>query len=172
MKKIVLSSLFVVSIAGYVIYQNMTGQTNTAAISNNKNQQAAQTTASVSSNNGESVVNPISKPALNIKSPAKTTASNTGMYKNGAYTGDVADAYYGNVQVEAVIKGGKISDVIFLQYPNSHGHSVEINNSAMPILKSEAIQAQNANVDTVSGATETSGAFQNSLASALALAKN
>ena len=170
MKKIVLSSVFVVAIVGYVMYQNMTGQTNSAAISGNKNQPISQTTTNTNPNSGEPVANPTSgKTSSNSKTPV---VANAGAYKNGAYTGDVADAYYGNVQVEAVIKSGKISDVIFLQYPNSHGHSVEINNYAMPILKSEAIQAQNASVDTVSGATETSRAFQSSLASALALAKN
>ncbi|HUX35567.1 MAG TPA: FMN-binding protein [Candidatus Paceibacterota bacterium] len=95
-----------------------------------------------------------------------------GQYKNGSYTGNAADAYYGYVQVEAVISGGKISDVQFLQHPSDRGTSIEINNYAMPILTQEAIQAQNSNVDIVSGATETSLAFRDSLASALAQAKN
>jgi len=94
-----------------------------------------------------------------------------GQYKNGSYTGNVADAYYGNVQVKAVISGGKISDVQFLQHPSDRGTSIEINNYAMPILTQEAVQVQNSNVDIVSGATETSLAFRDSLSSALAQAK-
>lgn len=47
-----------------------------------------------------------------------------------------------------------------------------INNQAMPMLRSEAIQAQSANVDTVSGATMTSEAFIQSLQSALDQAAN
>lgn len=94
-----------------------------------------------------------------------------GLYKNGEYTGDVTDAYYGNVQVKAVIVGGKIADVQFLQYPSDRRTSIEINTQAMPYLKQEAIQAQNANVDTISGATQTSRAFRLSLQSALDQAK-
>ncbi len=94
-----------------------------------------------------------------------------GVYKNGTYTGSIADAYYGNIQVQAVISNGKITDVKFLQYPNDRRTSIEINTQAMPYLKEEAIQAQNANVDGVSGATQTSQAFLQSLQSALDQAK-
>lgn len=93
-----------------------------------------------------------------------------GMYKDGQYTGDSADAYYGNVQVQIIIQNGKIADVKFLDYPQDRPTSITINTEAMSYLKQEAIQAQNANVDIVSGATATSEAFQQSLASALAQA--
>lgn len=95
-----------------------------------------------------------------------------GKYKNGTYTGSTEDAYYGNVQVQAVISGGKITDVIFLQYPNDNGTSISINSQAMPLLKQEAIAAQGAQVDGVSGASSTSPAFIASLANALNQAKN
>ncbi len=94
-----------------------------------------------------------------------------GMYKDGTYTGSVEDAYYGYIQVQVSISNGRISDVSFLQYPNDNGTSIYINSQAMPILKSEAIQAQSAQVDIVSGASDTSMAFQNSLANALSQAK-
>ena len=93
-----------------------------------------------------------------------------GQYKDGSYTGDVADAFYGNIQVQAVVSGGKLTDVIFLQYPNDRNTSIEINTQAMPMLKSEALTAQSANVDGVSGATDSSRAFIQSLGSALAKA--
>lgn len=93
-----------------------------------------------------------------------------GQYKNGTYTGSVADAFYGNIQVQAIISSGKISDVNFLQYPNDRNTSIMINTQAMPYLKQEAIQAQSANVDIVSGASDTSQAFQQSLQSALSQA--
>lgn len=95
------------------------------------------------------------------------TPKPTGKYKDGTYTGSVADAFYGNIQVKAVVSGGKIVDVIFLQYPNDRQTSIEINTQAMPILKQEAIAAQSAQVDGVSGATASSGAFIQSLQSAL-----
>jgi len=89
------------------------------------------------------------------------------LYKDGSYTGEVADAFYGNIQVQVIIKNAKITAVVFLQYPNDRLRSVRINTQAMPILSQEAIQAQNVNVDIVSGATDTSRAFIQSLNSAL-----
>lgn len=97
-------------------------------------------------------------------SPSTTT------YKDGTYTGTSQDAYWGNVQVAVTVSGGKMTDVKFLQYPNSHQTSVYINQQAMPYLQQEAIQAQSSNVQTVSGATYTSQAFQQSLQSALSQA--
>lgn len=105
-----------------------------------------------------------------ISSPPATSAITP--YKDGQYTGTAADAYYGYIQVQAVISGGKLTDVQFLQYPSDRRNSVEINSQAMPSLKQEAIQAQSAHVDTVSGATDTSLAFVQSLSSALTNAQN
>src|ERR1700690_4605217 len=69
------------------------------------------------------------------------SASNV-TYKNGQYTGSVADAFYGNIQVQATISGGKIADITFLQYPSDRSTSVAINSQAMPYLKQEAIAVQ------------------------------
>ena len=99
-----------------------------------------------------------------------TSSSNSGTFKDGNYTGSVADAYYGSVQVEVTISGGKITNVKFLQYPDTHATSVVINQQAMPYLEQEAIHAQSANVQLISGATFTSQAFQQSLSSALSRA--
>lgn len=92
-------------------------------------------------------------------------------YKDGIFTGAVADAYYGPFQVKVIISGGKITDVQFLQYPNDRENSIAINQEAMPLLKQEAISAQSANVDIVTGATQSSLGFQQSLQSALDQAK-
>ncbi len=98
-----------------------------------------------------------------------TAASTT--YKDGSYTGSGEDAFYGTIQVRAIISGGKLADVQFLQYPNDQPNSIRVNSAAMPLLKQEAISAQSAQVDTITGATASSGAFVQSLASALAQAK-
>jgi uncharacterized protein with FMN-binding domain len=98
------------------------------------------------------------------------TPATTGSFKDGAYTGGAADAQWGNVQVKIAIQSGRLTNVQFLQYPNHRDRSVEINNYAMPQLTSEAIQAQSAQVDIVSGATDTSEAFMQSLGDALAQA--
>lgn len=103
----------------------------------------------------------------NASSPASTSS---GQYTDGTYDGSTYNAYYGNVQVSVTVTGGKITAVKFLQYPNTHSTSVFINQQAMPYLQQEAIQAQNANVQLISGATYTSQAFIQSLSSALAKA--
>lgn len=111
-------------------------------------------------------VTPIASP---ITAPTVKTA---GLYKDGSYTGTSMDVYYGNVQVQAVVQNGKLADVIILDQPKDRRYSAELAAYAMPILRTEAIQAQSANVNIVSGATATSGGFKESLATALALAKN
>jgi len=107
-----------------------------------------------------------------VPTPAPVPAKPVEQYRDGTYVGIVADAFYGNIQVQVVISRGKIADVVFLQYPNDRNTSIEINTQAMPMFKAEAIQAQSANVDGVSGATDSSIAFQESLSSTLSLAKN
>ena len=101
---------------------------------------------------------------------ASTTTSTH--YKDGTYTGSSEDAFYGTIQVQATIKGDKLADIQFLQYPNDRDESVQINQQAMPMLKQEAIQAQSVQVAVVSGATQSSEAFVKSLASAFAQAKS
>lgn len=96
--------------------------------------------------------------------PADTAAA----YKDGTYTGSTADAFYGNVQVQAVVHEGKITAVQFLQHPDDNPTSRAINDQAMPDLQREAIRAQQAHVDIITGATDTSMAFVESLTSALA----
>jgi len=107
-----------------------------------------------------------------VTPPAATTTpqQTTGQYKNGNYTGSAANAYYGYIQVQAVIQGGKLTDVQILQYPSDRSTSVYINGQALPYLKQEAIQAQSSNVNIISGASDTSQAFIESLASALSQA--
>jgi uncharacterized protein with FMN-binding domain len=104
-------------------------------------------------------------------SPSLNTSSSTKGYQDGQFTGNVADAFYGNVQVKTTIKNGQIIDVTFLDYPQDRHTSLEINRQAIPILSQEAIVAQSSNVDIVSGATATSQAFIQSLQSALSQAK-
>jgi len=98
------------------------------------------------------------------------TLPNKGKYTDGVYKGSAEDVYYGNVEIEATIANGNITNIQFLQYPNSRGNSMMINHRAMPILRSEAITNQSGNVDIVSGATQTSKGFIKSLNNALAQA--
>ncbi len=85
----------------------------------------------------------------------------------GQFTGAVVQTPYGTVQVRITISGGHISDVTALQLPGDRRRSSQISQYAGPILRSEAIAAQSATIDTVSGATYTSEGYEQSLQSAI-----
>src|SRR5579884_3400400 len=89
------------------------------------NNQSNTTTASSSGNNSGSA---------SSNSPAS--------YKDGTFTGQSEDTPYGTVQVAAVVSGGKITDVQFLQMPGPEGHSREVTAYAEPYLKDETLQKQ------------------------------
>ncbi|HWZ66075.1 MAG TPA: FMN-binding protein [Patescibacteria group bacterium] len=115
---------------------------------------------------------PTTLPAQNSSSsPTTVQPMMSSGLKDGTFTGTPADAVYGNIQVQAVISSGKIVDVVFVSYPNDRNTSIQINQQAMPLLKQEAIQAQSASIDGVTGATDSSQAFIQSLSSALQQAK-
>jgi uncharacterized protein with FMN-binding domain len=82
-------------------------------------------------------------------------------------TGETAQTRWGPVQVKITVKNGKITDVTAVQSPSDNPRDQEINSYALPQLKSEALAAQSASIDTVSGATYTSDGYRQSLQSAL-----
>lgn len=85
----------------------------------------------------------------------------------GTYDGDVVQTRFGSVQVQITVKAGTITDVTALKLTDHEGRSVQISNYAAPILRSEVLQAQSADVQTVVGATVTSDAYLTSLQAAL-----
>jgi uncharacterized protein with FMN-binding domain len=85
----------------------------------------------------------------------------------GQFTGAVVETPYGTVQVRITVSGGRIADITALQLPADRRRSTEISQYAGPILRSEAIAAQSATIDTVSGATYTSEGYEQSLQSAI-----
>ena len=99
-------------------------------------------------------------------------AAQSGQLVDGSYQGPAADAYYGVVQVQALVQGGQLASVKVLKYPNDRNTSRYINSQALPVLLQEAVQSQGGQVDIVSGATLTSQAFIQSLAGALGQASS
>ena len=85
----------------------------------------------------------------------------------GTYAGSVVQTRFGSVQVQITVQAGKITDVTALQLTDAERRSVQISNMAAPLLRDEVLQAQSANVQTISGATVTSDAYLNSLQAAL-----
>ncbi len=159
MKKFLLATLI---IGAFILFSLLYNHTSAVALLPGSSTDPASTTSS-SSGTTSAAPGTTDTPAA--------TGTSTGLYKDGSYTGSVADAQWGYIQVKAIIQNGKITDVQFLQYPNERQRSVEINGYADPQLTSEAIQAQSANVDIITGATDTSEAFIQSLSDALAQAK-
>jgi uncharacterized protein with FMN-binding domain len=81
--------------------------------------------------------------------------------------GTVAQTQWGPVQVQVHIAGHRITDVKALVFPSGSGHDQAINSYALPLLRQEVLSAQSARIDSVSGATVTSGGYVESLQAAL-----
>ncbi len=97
---------------------------------------------------------------------ANTFAAGHGL-SNGTFNSRREYAYYGYIRLKAVIRGGQLIDVQMVEYPSDNRTSRYINGIALPYLIQEAVQAQNARIDLISGATFTSVAFAKSLDEAL-----
>jgi uncharacterized protein with FMN-binding domain len=82
-------------------------------------------------------------------------------------TGKVGNTVYGPVQVELIVKSGKIVKVAILKQPTNTIHDIQIGEFAFPKLISETLAAQNAKIDAVSGASYTSAGYIASLQSAV-----
>ena len=95
-----------------------------------------------------------------------TAASRPPAARSGRFAGTVVRTRYGPVQVEAVLAAGKLTDVVVLQETDG-GRSRDIDTFALPILRTEALKAQGADIDVVSGATYTSAGYARSLQAAL-----
>ncbi len=81
--------------------------------------------------------------------------------------GDAVDTRYGPVQVQITLANGKVTAADVLQVPKQSRNDQMINSRAVPILDAEAVSAQSAKVDAVSGATVTSDGYAESLQSAI-----
>jgi len=92
--------------------------------------------------------------------------SRTGGATKRVVVGHAYDVGYGVVQVKVTLKGSHITDVATLSLPQG-GHSGDISAYAAPQLRREALNAQSAHIDTVSGASYTSSGYAQSLQSAL-----
>ena len=82
-------------------------------------------------------------------------------------TGDDVPNQFGDVQVQATFSNGKLTDVKAIQLPFDRRRSAEISQFVEPLLRTEALQAQSAAIDLVSGATYTSDSYAHSLQSAI-----
>lgn len=98
-------------------------------------------------------------------SKAKTLQATSGARRR--IDGALVQTPYGDVQVRIVLKGEKITDVRSVRLTDANSRSRRISAGAAPILRQEALTAQSAQIDTVSGATYTSEGYHQSLQAAL-----
>jgi len=82
-------------------------------------------------------------------------------------TGKAFPTVYGPVQVQVTVVGGRIAKATALKYPQGTPRDQQINAFAIPQLDQEAVAADSAKIDAVSGATYTSGGYVGSLQNAL-----
>ena len=157
MKKYLAAGAVVIALVLYIVFS---GGSNNTAVTPTQNQTTPPPPAAPPS------ATPSGEPPSSTPPPSAAAG-----YKDGTFTGKVSNVIFGDMQVQVTIAGGKITDVQFLKYPNSPGHTSRVSAMALPILKQEAIQAQSANVDVVSGATQDTQSFQESLSDALNQAK-
>ena len=99
--------------------------------------------------------------------PSASVTSTTAPAGTRTIDGPVVSTFYGDVQVRVTLSGTKIVDVQALQLPVDRSRSASISHYAGPILRKEALQAQSANIDAVSGASYTSDGYAQSLQAAL-----
>ena len=103
-------------------------------------------------------------PAAATKPPAPATAEPPA---EQVVPGQVVRTPYGLVQVQVTLGPSGITDVQALKLPYDRSYSARISKVVEPMLRDEALQAQSASIDLISGATYTSKGYAMSLQSAL-----
>lgn len=140
-----------IAIDGYLLFLKADQASSTASTASSSTNTAASSSASSSSSSASS-------------------STSSGL-KDGTYSGKSVSTQWGDAQVQIKVSGGKITTVNVLKYPSDNDHSQQINDQALPVYKKEAVEAQSADIQQVSGATVTYEGFTQSLQNAITQAK-
>ena len=106
-------------------------------------------------------------PTTSGPATSATTAPATTVPATRSGTGQDVPYQYGDIQLKVTEQGSRITDIEIVAESATDPRSAEINSQAIPLLQQEAMSAQSANIDGVSGATFTSNAYAQALQSAL-----
>ena len=133
---------------------------------------ATTTSLSSSATTGGSAAGGAAAGGSNSSSSGGSSSASAGNSSSGGttaatYDGASVQTRFGTVQVQVTIQDGKITEVTALQLTDAERKSAQISSRAAPVLRSEVLQAQSANVQTIGGATVTSDAYLSSLQAAL-----
>ncbi|EFK31485.1 FMN-binding protein [Lactobacillus delbrueckii subsp. allosunkii] len=143
-----------IAIDGYLLFLKADQASSTASAASSSTSTAASSSASSASSSSSSA----------------SSSTSSGL-KDGTYSGKSISTQWGDVQVQIKVSGGKITTVNVLKYPSDNDHSQQINDQALPVYKKEAVEAQSADIQQVSGATVTYEGFTQSLQNAITQAK-
>jgi uncharacterized protein with FMN-binding domain len=99
----------------------------------------------------------------------RPTSTPTAVPTSGQFSGPTVNMRWGPVQVTITVENKKITESKGSVSPDT-ARSQFLDDHALPLLRTEVLRAQSANIDTVSGATMTSDAYIRSLQGALAKA--
>ena len=111
------------------------------------------------------------KPSAKASSSSGGTGGGTGQSTTArTFTGAVDNTQYGPMQVAITVSGKTITKVTVVQQTDNGSESQSVDAMAIPKLTSEALAAQSANIDAVSGASYTSAGYKQSLQSAIDMA--
>jgi uncharacterized protein with FMN-binding domain len=102
---------------------------------------------------------------------ALAASHSTATSKTKTYKGPLVDTRWGPMQAVIKVKNKKIISADDILNPETF-RSQYIDSVAVPLLTQETLQAQNANINLISGATVTSEGYIQSLQTAVSKAKH
>jgi uncharacterized protein with FMN-binding domain len=107
-------------------------------------------------------------PVTGTPAPGATAPIPSGTHlQDGDYFSDKQQYEWGDLMVKISVRGGQITGVQFVRYPDHRSQSLYLSQMASPTLASEVIKTQQSKVDAVSSATDTSYAYQDAIANAI-----
>jgi uncharacterized protein with FMN-binding domain len=90
--------------------------------------------------------------------------------QDGEFESDKVQFEWGDLRVKIFVASGKINGVQIMSYPDHRSQSLYLIQLADPILNTEVIKTQQAKVDVVSSATNSSYAYQDAVTNAISKA--
>jgi uncharacterized protein with FMN-binding domain len=107
-------------------------------------------------------------PTPSTSVPTKRSGPSTGPSAARTAVGAAVNYSYGVLSVSATVSGTKLTNVTIASIDDGGNfRSQSIDQQSIPLLEQQALQAQSANLQGVSGASYTSAGFEQSLQSAL-----
>ena len=105
-------------------------------------------------------------PSTSTTAPTTSAPPTTAVPRN-VVDGPAVQNRWGVVKVRVTFDSSRITNITALKLPGDNSHSIALSRDAEPKLRVEALQAQSANIDIVTGATFTSESYIESLQAAL-----